>query len=206
MEIACLDLEGVLTPEIWVAVAKQTGIPELATTTRQIPDYDQLMRNRLKLLKQHNLGLKEIQAVIATLDPLDGAPEFLNWLRHHFQVVILSDTFYQFAAPFMAKLGHPTLLCHNLTIDDRGQIAAYHLRQANPKRQAVLAFKSLYYRCIAAGDSHNDTAMFAEADAAIFFRPPPELAKKFPQYPQANTYPEFQTEFTKASHRPLTPP
>src|SRR5690606_21728690 len=153
VEIACLDLEGVLIPEIWIKFAEKTGIEALRATTRDIPDYDELMTMRLRILAEHKLGLNEIQAVIATLTPLDGAREFLDWLRERFQVVILSDTYYEFAGPLMAQLGYPTLLCHKLTVDSSGAVTAYNLRQANPKRQAICALKTLYYRTIAAGDS-----------------------------------------------------
>ncbi len=203
MEIACLDLEGVLIPEIWIEFANRAGVPELKATTRDVPDYDELMRQRLGLLDQHGMGINEIQDVIATLSPLDGAADFLNWLRERFQVVILSDTFYQFAGPLMAKLGHPTLLCHDLVIDDQGRVADYTLRQTDPKRQAVIGFKSMYYRCIAAGDSYNDTTMLDEAHAGILFRAPTNVIAEFPQYPVAHTYEEFRQEFVSASNRPL---
>ncbi|MBT7903981.1 MAG: bifunctional phosphoserine phosphatase/homoserine phosphotransferase ThrH, partial [Porticoccaceae bacterium] len=169
MEIACLDLEGVLVPEIWIAFAEKTGIQELKKTTRDEPDYDVLMNYRLDLLRQHGLGMNEIQEVIASLKPLDGAVEFIDWLRERFQVVILSDTFYEFASPLMKQLGYPTLLCHRLESDANGAVTNYKLRQTNPKRQAIVAFKSLYYRTIAAGDSYNDTTMLGEADAGILF-------------------------------------
>ncbi|MEQ8952876.1 MAG: bifunctional phosphoserine phosphatase/homoserine phosphotransferase ThrH [Pseudomonadales bacterium] len=205
MEIACLDLEGVLIPEIWIEFAEKVGVEELKATTRDIPDYDVLMRQRLALLDQHGLGVNEIQEVIDTLSPLDGAADFLNWLRERFQVVILSDTFYQFAGPFMAKLGYPALLCHNLIVDDAtGKVVDYQLRQRDPKRQAVIGFKSMYYRCIAAGDSYNDTAMLDEAHAGILFRAPQNVIDEFPQYPVANNYEEFKAEFIKASNRNLS--
>lgn len=203
MEIACLDLEGVLLPEIWIKFAEASGIDELKVTTRDIPDYDELMQLRLSILDRHGLGIREIQEVIATLSPLDGAADFLNWLRARFQVVILSDTFYQFAGPLMAQLGNPTLLCHNLVIDDTGRVAGYKLRQADPKRQSVVALKSLYYRIIAAGDSYNDTAMLEEAHAGILFCPPQRVIDEFPQYPVANNYEEFKKEFLAASNRDL---
>ncbi|MEC7376473.1 MAG: bifunctional phosphoserine phosphatase/homoserine phosphotransferase ThrH, partial [Pseudomonadota bacterium] len=157
MELACLDLEGVLIPEIWIAFAEKTGIEELKATTRDIPDYDVLMKQRLKLLDQHGYGLPQIQEVIGELDPLPGAREFLDWLRERFQVVILSDTFYEFAMPLMKTLGYPALLCHKLEVADDGQITNYLLRQRDPKRQSVRAFQLLNYRVIAAGDSYNDT-------------------------------------------------
>jgi len=204
VEIACLDLEGVLIPEIWIAFAEVTGIPELRATTRDIPDYDQLMRQRLDLLARHNLGLREIQEVIATLAPLPGAGEFLDWLRERFQVVILSDTFYEFAQPLMRQLGYPTLLCHRLEIDEAGRVAGYRLRQPNPKRQAVLALQTLYYRIIAAGDSYNDTTMLAEADAGILFSAPANVVAEFPQFPAVETYAELKVAFVEASARSLT--
>lgn len=205
MEIACLDLEGVLIPEIWIEFAEKVGVEELKATTRDIPDYDVLMKQRLGLLEQHGLGVNEIQEVINTMSPLEGAADFLNWLRERFQVVILSDTFYQFAGPFMAKLGYPTLLCHNLIVDDStGKVVDYKLRQADPKRQAVIGFKSMYYRCIAAGDSYNDTAMLDEAHAGILFRAPQNVIDEFPQYPVARNYDEFKAEFLKASNRSLS--
>lgn len=203
MEIACLDLEGVLIPEVWIEFAEKVGVPDLKATTRDIPDYDVLMKQRLGLLEQHGYGVNEIQEVIATLSPMDGAADFLNWLRERFQVVILSDTFYQFAGPFMAQLGYPTLLCHDLVIEANGKVADYRLRQKDPKRQAVIGFKSMYYRTIAAGDSYNDTAMLEEAHAGILFRAPDNVIEEFPQYPVARTYDEFRMEFIKASNRDL---
>mgnify|MGYP000200481224 CR=1 FL=1 len=204
MEIACLDLEGVLIPEIWIAFAEKTGIDALKATTRDIPDYDELMTMRLKELEKANLGLNEIQEVIATLSPLPGAAEFLDWLRERFQLVILSDTFYEFAGPLMAQLGYPTLLCHKLTVDDAGKVVDYNLRQANPKRQAICAFKSIYYRTIAAGDSYNDTTMLAEADAGILFSAPQNVIDEFPQFPAVHTYDELKQAFIDASVRNLS--
>lgn len=205
MEIACLDLEGVLIPEIWIAFAEVTGIPELRATTRDIPDYDQLMRQRIALLDRHQLGLREIQEVIATLAPLPGAAEFLDWLRERFQVVILSDTFYEFAQPLMRQLGYPTLLCHRLVVDAAGRVTGYRLRQPNPKRQAVLALQTLYYRTIAAGDSYNDTTMLAQADAGILFSAPANVVAEFPQFPAVETYEELKAAFIAASERELAP-
>jgi phosphoserine/homoserine phosphotransferase len=204
VEIACLDLEGVLIPEIWIAFAEVTGIPELRATTRDIPDYDQLMRQRIGLLDRHRLGLREIQEVIATLEPLPGAAEFLDWLRERFQVVILSDTFYEFAQPLMRQLGYPTLLCHRLVVDAAGRVTGYRLRQPNPKRQAVLALQTLYYRTIAAGDSYNDTTMLAQADAGILFSAPANVVAEFPQFPAVETYDELKAAFIAASERLLT--
>lgn len=203
MEIACLDLEGVLIPEIWIAFAEKTGIEELKATTRDIPDYDVLMKQRLGILDQHGLGLNEIQEVIATLEPLPGAAEFTDWLRERFQVVILSDTFYEFSQPLMRQLGFPTLLCHQLEVNGSGKVTDYRLRQANPKRQAVVALKSIYYRVIAAGDSYNDTTMLGEADAGILFHAPDNVIAEFPQYPAVHTYEDLKKEFIKASNREL---
>lgn len=204
MEIACLDLEGVLIPEIWIAFAEKTGIEALKRTTRDEPDYDVLMRYRLDILDKNGLGLKEIQEVISTLSPLDGAREFVDWLRERFQVVILSDTFYEFAQPMMRQLGFPTLLCHKLETDDDGRVTNYRLRQANPKRQAVVGFKSMYYRTIAAGDSYNDTTMLAEADAGILFHAPQNVIDEFPQFPAVHTFEDLKKEFIKASVRDLS--
>ena len=204
MELACLDLEGVLIPEIWIKFAEKTGIDALKATTRDIPNYDELMTMRLAELDKADLGLNEIQEVIATLSPLEGAPEFLNWLRERFQVVILSDTFYEFAGPLMKQLGYPTLLCHKLTVDEKGKVVDYNIRQANPKRQCIAAFKTLYYRTIAAGDSYNDTTMLAEADAGILFSAPENVIKEFPQFPAVHTYEELKQAFINASNRPLT--
>ncbi len=205
MEIACLDLEGVLIPEIWINFAEKTGIEALRATTRDIPDYDVLMKQRLRILDEHGYGLNEIQEVIATLEPMEGALDFLNWLRERFQVVILSDTFYEFGMPFMKQLGYPTLLCHKLEVDPAtGRIVDYKLRQANPKRQAVIGFHSMYYRTIAAGDSYNDTTMLAEADAGILFKSPANVIAEFPQFPAVHTYEELKLEFIKASNRDLS--
>ena len=203
MEIACLDLEGVLIPEIWIAFAEKTGIDALKRTTRDEPDYDVLMQYRLDLLRENGLGLHEIQDVIATLEPLDGAVDFVNWLRERFQVIILSDTFYEFANPLMKPLGYPTLLCHKLECDDSGSVIDYHLRQSNPKRQSIVALKSLYYRTIAAGDSYNDTTMLAEADAGILFHAPQNVIDEFPQFPAVHTYEDLKREFIRASDRDL---
>jgi len=206
VEIACLDLEGVLIPEIWINFADRTGIDELKATTRDIPDYDVLMQQRLGILAEHGLGLPDIQAVIDGMGPLPGAGEFLNWLREHFQVVILSDTFYEFAAPLMSQLGHPTLLCHRLSIDENGLVSDYHIRQKDPKRQAVKAFHGLNYRVIAAGDSYNDTSMLAEADRGILFRPPQNVIDEFPQFPVVTDYQAFRQAFCDASERDIRIP
>ena len=203
MEIACLDLEGVLVPEIWIAFAKATGIDELKATTRDIADYDVLMNQRLRILDQHGLGLTEIQKVIAGLRPLEGANDFLDWLKQRFQVVILSDTFYEFSQPLMRQLGFPTLLCHRLVVDDAGKVTGYTLRQKEAKRQCVKAFRQLNFRVIAAGDSYNDTAMLAEADAGILFRAPDNVIAEFPQYPAVHSYDALRDEFIKVSNREL---
>ena len=204
MEIACLDLEGVLVPEIWIAFAELTGIDELRATTRDIPDYDVLMKQRLRLLDENGLGLPDIQKVIAELSPMEGATEFVNWLRERFQVVILSDTFYEFSAPLMKQLGWPTLLCHKLEVDNNGKVVDYKLRQKDPKRQCVKAFHGLNYRVIAAGDSYNDTTMLTEAEAGILFKAPDNVIREFPQFPAVHSYDELKQEFIKASNRQLT--
>ena len=203
MEVACLDLEGVLVPEIWISVAERTGIPALSTTTRDLPDYDALMRQRLQHLDRHGLGIADIQGVIDALSPLPGAAAFLDWLRERFQVLILSDTFYEFATPLMRKLGWPTLFCNHLDVDEAGRIVGYRLRQPDQKRQTVKALHALCFRIIAAGDSYNDTSMMAEADAGIFFRPPADIARQFPQYPVVQTYQEMREAFRRASCRTL---
>ena len=199
MQIACLDFEGVLIPEIWVEFSKRTSIPELARTTRDEPDYDQLMRGRIALLERHKLGLNDIQAVISAMRPLDGAREFLDALRAQMQVVILSDTFYQFAASLVRQLGFPTLFCHELVVDGAGRVQGYRLRMRDQKRASVAAFRQLNFHTIAAGDSYNDTAMLAEAHAGILFRPPARVAAEFPQYPVAQSYEELAREIARAS-------
>src|SRR5690554_5362315 len=204
VELACLDLEGVLIPEIWIAFAEKTGIEELKATTRDIPDYDVLMKQRLRILDEHGLKLKDIQEVIATLKPLDGAIEFVDWLRERFQVIILSDTFYEFSQPLMRQLGFPTLFCHRLVTDEEGRVVDYKLRQADPKRQSIRALQTIYYRTIAAGDSYNDTTMLAEADAGILFHAPDNVIKEFPQFPAVHTFEDLKKEFLKASNRELT--
>lgn len=204
VEMACLDLEGVLVPEIWINFAEKTGIEELKATTRDIPDYDVLMQQRLRILNEHKLGLPEIQEVIDSLGPMDGALEFVDWLRERFQVVILSDTFYEFAQPLMRQLRWPTLLCHRLEVNTEGHIVNYRLRQKDPKRMSIKAFHSLNYRCIAAGDSYNDTTMLAEAEAGILFKAPQNVIAEFPQFPAVHTYEDLKKEFLKASERDLS--
>ncbi|MGH1438844.1 MAG: bifunctional phosphoserine phosphatase/homoserine phosphotransferase ThrH [Cellvibrionaceae bacterium] len=204
MELACLDLEGVLIPEIWIEFANKTGIEELKATTRDIPDYDVLMKQRLRILDEHKLGLNEIQEVIATLAPLPGAREFIDWLRERFQVIILSDTFYEFSQPLMRQLGFPTLLCHRLEVDGNGRVTDYTLRQKDPKRQCILALQGIYYRTIAAGDSYNDTTMLGQADAGILFKSPQNVIDEFPQFPAVHEYEDLKKEFIKASNRDLS--
>jgi phosphoserine/homoserine phosphotransferase len=193
--IACLDLEGVLVPEIWINVAERTGIAELRVTTRDEPDYDKLMRRRLEILEAHQLRLPDIQRVIGTMAPLDGAGEFLDWLRASFQVIILSDTFDEFAAPLLAQLGHPCLFCNSLVVDAAGKICDYRIRIRDGKRKAVMALKLLNFDVVAAGDSYNDTTMLAEADHGILFRPPDNVIREFPQFPVTRTYAELRAAF-----------
>ena len=190
--LACLDLEGVLLPEIWIAFAEKTGIEQLKLTTREIPDYDELMQGRLKILNDNNLKLIDIQNVIKTLSPLAGAIDFLAWLKSEFQVIILSDTFYQFVGPLMQSLDYPTLFCHELTVDSKGSITGYLLRQKDGKTKAVSALKKLNFKVIAAGDSYNDTGMLREADAGILFCPPDNVIKEFPQFPISRNYEELK--------------
>jgi phosphoserine/homoserine phosphotransferase len=186
--ILASDLEGVLVPEIWIAVAEKTGIERLRLTTRDIPDYDKLMAGRIAILREHKLTLADIQAVIATVEPLAGAREFLDWARAQMQVIILSDTFYEFAAPLMVKLGQPVLFCNTLEVDAANNIAGYRLRQTDGKRKAVAALRSLDFRVLAMGDSYNDTTMLGEADAGILFRPPANIVAEFPQFPVLYEY------------------
>ena len=193
--IACLDLEGVLVPEIWINVADRMKIPELRLTTRDEPNYDLLMKRRLKILEEHQLTLQDLQAVIGQMAPLEGAKDFLAWLRRNCQVVILSDTFVQFAAPLMRQLDYPTIFCNSLEIGANGKIVNYHLRVKDQKLASVLALKNLNFRVVAAGDSYNDTSMLMAADAGIFFRPPPAISTKFPQFPVTQSYAELQTQF-----------
>jgi phosphoserine/homoserine phosphotransferase len=197
MKLACLDLEGVLVPEIWINVAERTGIDDLRLTTRDIPDYDELMRHRLGVLDKHDLKLSDIQDVINDMGPLEGAGEFLDWLRQRYQVVILSDTFYEFGMPLMAHLGYPTLFCHKLAIRD-DHIVDYRLRQNDQKREAVKSFHALNFKVIAAGDSYNDTSMLGEADAGILFCPPQNVIDEFPQFPVTTNYAELREAFIHA--------
>jgi len=190
--IACLDLEGVLLPEIWIKFAEKSGIDELKITTRDIPDYSKLMRARLQILQSHKLKINDIQEVIKTLTPLKGAKEFLLWLKSEFQVIILSDTFYEFSGPLMKQLDYPTLFCHQLVIDNKGSIIDFHLRQEDQKTKAVKALQGLNFKVISAGDSYNDTGMLKQADSGILFCPPESVIKEFPQYPIAKNYSEFK--------------
>jgi len=197
VHIVCLDLEGVLVPEVWISFAERTGIPELRLTTRDVPDYDQLMRGRIQLLADHKLGLTQIQEVISGMDPLPGARAFLDQLRQDYQVLILSDTFYEFGMPLMRKLGMPTLFCHRLDTGPDGTIRGYRLRQTDPKRRAVRALKDLNYRVVAAGDSYNDTTMLAEADAGYLFRAPANVRTEFPQFPGLDAFDDLYARLTE---------
>jgi phosphoserine/homoserine phosphotransferase len=201
VQTVCLDLEGVLVPEIWIAFSERTGIPELRRTTRDEPDYDKLMRYRLDLLRQHRLGLPDIQRVIRDMGPMAGAKDFLDALRLQFQVIILSDTYYEFAMPLMAQLGMPTLFCHRLETDAQGVVTGYRLRMPEGKRAAVRALKELRFKTIAAGDSYNDTAMLSEADAGILFRPPRNVIEEFPQFPVVTDYAGLAAAIADASRR-----
>lgn len=198
MEIACLDLEGTLVPEIWINFAEKTGIEELFQTTREIPDYDELMTMRLEILKKYDLKVQQIQEVIAEMTPIDGAVDFIDWLKSEMQVVILSDTFYEFAAPLMKQLGFPTLFCHKLGIGQDGTIEEYRLRMPDQKREAVMRFHELKFNTIAAGDSYNDTTMLSEADRGILFCPPDNVIEEFPQFPVTTDYDQLRKEFEKA--------
>ncbi len=198
--IVCLDLEGVLVPEIWINVALKTGIEELIITTREMPDYDALMTRRLAILDQYKLTIHDIQRVIDTMGPLEGAVDCVAWLRERCQMIILSDTFYQFAHPLMRQLGFPTLFCNQLEIDHAGRIVNYHMRMQNQKKHSVAALKSLNFHVLAAGDAYNDTAMLGEAHAGFFFCPPDHLPKEFPQFPVTKTYAELQDHFAQAGN------
>jgi phosphoserine/homoserine phosphotransferase len=203
VELACLDLEGVLVPEIWIAFADKTGIEELRATTRDVPDYNVLMTQRLAILDQHGLKIDDIQEVIATLEPLPGAVDFIAWLRERFQVIILSDTFYEFSQPLMRQLGWPTLFCHRLVTDNAGRVMDYKLRQEDPKRASVKALHSLKYRVIAAGDSYNDTTMLSEADVGILIHAPQNVIEEFPQFQSVANLAELKQAFVDASQRTL---
>ena len=201
MKIVCLDLEGVLVPEIWINFAERTGIPEFRRTTRDEPNYDKLMRFRLDLLAEKKLGLPDIQKVICDMGPMPGARTFLDALREDYEVIILSDTFYEFAHPLMRQLAWPTLFCHSLETDTEGVVTNYHLRMPEQKREAVTRFKQMNFTVVAAGDSYNDTAMLNEADAGILFHPPENVIREFPQFPVTFNYDELRSEIDKAFAR-----
>jgi phosphoserine / homoserine phosphotransferase len=188
MYVVCSDLEGVFVPEVWINVAEKTGIPELRHTTRDEPDYNKLMRQRMKILDQHGLKLHDIQAVIAQIRPLPGALEFIAWMKERSQLIVVSDTFIQFADPLMKQLGRPTLFCHTLVMDETNRIIDYQLRQKDPKRKTVEALQSLTYQVIAMGDSYNDISMLKAAEVGILFRPPDNVIKDYPELPVANDY------------------
>lgn len=200
MHVACLDLEGVLVPEIWINVAERTGIEELKLTTRDISDYDELMSHRIKVMHEHGLKLSTIKQVIQGMGPMPGAKEFLDWLRERWQVVILSDTFYDFADPLMAQLGRPTLFCHSLQISD-DMVVGYHLRQPDSKREAVKALASLGFTTMATGDSYNDTAMLSQANFGALFCPPQRVIDEFPQFPVAQNYDDLRAYFSEAAEK-----
>ncbi len=192
MYIVCSDLEGVFVPEVWVNVSKKTGIEELKLTTRDINDYDALMKKRLSILEKYHLNLHDIQHVISSIDPLPGAKEFINWLRSTTQLIIVSDTFVEFADPLMEKLGRPTLFCHHLTVNKEGMITDYNLRQKDGKRKVVEALQSLNYKVIAIGDSYNDISMLKQAETGILYRPPANVTADYPDLPVVNSYSELK--------------
>ena len=198
MNIVCLDLEGVLVPEIWIAFAEETGIPELKRTTRDEPDYDKLMNYRINILKEHGLGLKEIQETIAKIDPMPGAKEFLDELREITQVIILSETFTQFAGPLMKKLGYPTIFCNSLEVAEDGEITGFKMRIENSKLTTVKALQSIGYDTIASGDSHNDLGMIKASKAGFLFRSTDEIKKEYPELPAFETYDELMAAIKEA--------
>ena len=197
MHIVCADLEGIFTPEVWINVAEKTGIEKLRLTTRDIPDYDVLMKGRLAILKEYGLTLGDIQALIATMDPLPGAKDFLSWLRSTLQVVIVSDTYTEFAGALMRKLDWPTLFCHDLTVDATGTIVDYNLRQTQAKKKNLLALKSLHFETIGIGDSYNDIDMIKAADRGILFRPPKNVIEEYPELTVTTTYEELKEAITQ---------
>lgn len=199
MDIVCLDMEGVLVPEIWIEFAEKTGIEALKATTRDIPDYDVLMKQRLAILAENNLKLRDIQEVVATLSPLEGAVDFLDSLREQYQLVILSDTFYEFAKPLVAQMKWPTIFCHKLIVQPDGAVTDYKIRQKDPKRMSVRALQSLNFSVFAAGDSYNDTTMLEEADAGFLFRSPANVIEEFPQYRVTNEYRELRRFIDEAA-------
>ncbi|MBN1187445.1 MAG: bifunctional phosphoserine phosphatase/homoserine phosphotransferase ThrH [Bacteroidales bacterium] len=192
MYVICSDLEGVWVPEVWINVAKKTGIEELKLTTRDISDYDVLMKRRLKILDEHKLTLKDIQDVIATIKPLDGALEMIDWIKERTQFIVVSDTFREFADPLMRQLNRPTLFCHSLTVNGNGMITNYNLRQKDPKRKVIQSLKSLEYKVIAFGDSYNDISMLKEADLGVLFKPPQNVIDDYPELPVTNNYDELK--------------
>jgi len=192
LNLICSDMEGIFTPEIWINVAAKTGIDDLRLTTRDVPDYDVLMRRRLDILNRHGITLKDIQTVISKMDPLPGAKEFLDWMRANFPVIVVSDTYVEFAGPLLEKLGRPTLFCHSLTVNSGGMIADYNLRQPEAKKMTVLSLKSLKYRVIGIGDSYNDIQMLKAADAAILFHPPENVKQAYPDFPVTENYAQLQ--------------
>ncbi len=197
MYVVCADLEGVFVPEVWINVAEKTRIPELRLTTRDVSDYNVLMQHRLKILHEKGLTLTDIQNVIATIKPLEGALEFIDWIKQRSQLIIVSDTFAQFADPLMRQLGRPTLLCHSLVVDENDRIVDYKLRQKDPKRRVVEAIQGLNYKVVAFGDSYNDTSMLQQAEAGILFRPPQNVVDDFPHFPVTNSYTELKTLLEK---------
>jgi len=197
MYIVCSDLEGAFVPEVWINVAERTKIPELRLTTRDITDYDVLMNQRLEILTQHGLKLKDIQDVIATIKPMEGANDFINWIKEITQLIIVSDTFAQFAEPLMEQLNRPTLFCHNLVVNDNDEIVGYKLRQKDPKRKVVQALQSLEYKVIAFGDSYNDVTMLEQAEVGILFKPPQNVIDDYPNLPVANNYAELKAMLEK---------
>jgi len=199
--LLAFDMEGVFTPEIWIAVAEHTGIPQLRLTTRDIPDYDQLMRGRLALLKEHGLTLRDIQKVIRTLSPLPGAVEFIRAMRRRYPLIILSDTYYEFASPLLEQMDWPVLFCNSLEMDADGNVVNYHLRQRDGKKHAAIHFKQLNFRVLAVGDSYNDTAMLLEADQGILFRPSDKVRAAFPQFPVVTDYPPLEEHITAFAAR-----
>ena len=205
MFVACLDMEGVLTPEIWIGLAERTGVDALRLTTRDEPDYDVLMRGRLAALAENGLGFADLRAAVASLEPLEGARGFLDWLRGRCQVAVVSDTFYELAGPLVAKLGHPMLLCHHLDIDPDGGVSGYRLRQRHPKRHAVAAFQDLGFGVIAVGDSYNDIAMLGQADAGILFCPPDSVRRDHPGYPVRHDYAGLRDEIESVLARASAP-
>jgi len=192
MYVVCPDLEGILVPEIWISVAEKAGIEELRLTTRDVPDYDQLMRGRLEILKRVNLKIRDIQEIIQSMEPLDGALEFLEWIRERFQIILVSDTFVEFADPLLEKLNRPTLFCNSLIIDADGTITDYQLRQRDGKRHVVEALRGLGFEVIGIGDSYNDSTMLEAANHGILFRPPQNIKSEFPHFPVIETYEELK--------------